>query len=61
MKACIAPDPARGEAFNIAYGERITINKLYNKLCQLLEKEIKPTYGLERLRQGDVKHSLANT
>jgi UDP-N-acetylglucosamine 4-epimerase len=58
IKACIAPDLASGETFNIAYGERITINQLYNKLCELLAKEIKPTYGLKR--QGDVKHSLAD-
>lgn len=57
LKACIAPNQACGETFNIAFGERITINELYNKLCKLLVKEIKPIYGSKR--QGDVKHSLA--
>lgn len=59
LKSCIAPEKACGEAFNIAYGERITINSLYEKLRKLLGKDIKPTYGPER--KGDIKHSLADT
>lgn len=59
LKSCIAPKKACGEAFNIAYGERITINGLYEKLRKLLGKDIKPTYGPER--KGDIKHSLADT
>jgi UDP-N-acetylglucosamine 4-epimerase len=58
LKACKATNQACGEAFNIAYGERITINVLYNKLSELLGKKIKPTYAPER--QGDIKHSLAD-
>lgn len=59
LKACLASDEANGEAFNIAYGENITIQVLYNTLAELLGKsEIKPIYGPTRV--GDIPHSLAD-
>jgi len=44
--------------FNVAYGQRLTINKLATKICQLTgsRSEIKRTAA----RSGDVKHSLAS-
>ena len=58
LKACLSGDEASGKAYNIAYGERYTLNELYSKLVKLLDSDIKPIYGKER--EGDIKHSLAN-
>ena len=58
LKACLASKEALGEVFNIAYGGRICLNDLYWKICKLLEVDIHPVYGPERL--GDIKHSNAN-
>ncbi len=58
LKACLAGKEASGQAFNIAYGGRETLNNLYNKLCKLLNKDIKPTYKEERV--GDIRHSNAD-
>lgn len=58
LKACLAGKEASGQAFNIAYGGRETLNNLYNKLCKLLSKNIKPIYKEERA--GDIRHSNAN-
>ena len=58
LKACLAGEEASGQAFNIAYGGRETLNNLYNKLCKLLNKDIKPIYKEERA--GDIRHSNAD-
>ena len=58
LKACLASNEASGRAFNIAYGGRETLNNLYKKLCELLEKEIPANYGPERT--GDIRHSNAS-
>lgn len=58
LKACLASSEASGRAFNIAYGGRETLNNLYKKLCELLEKEIPANYGPERA--GDIRHSNAS-
>ena len=47
-----------GEVFNIAYGGREYLIDIYNKLCELLDKDIKPNYGPDRA--GDIKHSNAD-
>ncbi|MBN2557801.1 MAG: SDR family oxidoreductase [Clostridia bacterium] len=56
--ACLAGPEALGEAFNIAFHDRATINEVYHKLCTLLGKDIRPTYGPDR--PGDVRHSYAD-
>jgi UDP-N-acetylglucosamine 4-epimerase len=58
LKACLTGKEASGQAFNIAYGGRETLNNLYNKLCKLLNKDIKPIYKEERA--GDIRHSNAD-
>ena len=58
LKACLADGEALGEVFNIAYGGRVYLNDLYQKICMLLEVDIQPTYGPER--PGDIEHSNAN-
>lgn len=43
---------------NIASGERLTINKLYEIVKNTLETDVEPKYLPER--QGDIKHSFAD-
>lgn len=47
-----------GEVFNIAFGKRITINALVEKINAILGTHVDPVYA--EPRSGDVKHSLAN-
>lgn len=47
-----------GEVFNIAGGEKTTVNSLVKELNELLGKEIKPAY--DNPRSGDIKHSYAD-
>jgi len=58
LLACKAPKKACGRVMNIACGERITLNKLFNELKKLLNVEIDVTYG--NPRPGDIKDSLAD-
>ncbi len=58
VKALFAPQEAAGEVFNVAYGERISLNQLWTSLQEASGKEIAPNYGPPR--QGDVRDSLAN-
>ncbi|WP_216830621.1 SDR family oxidoreductase [Alkalihalobacterium elongatum] len=58
LLSCLAGKEASGEAFNIAYGKNITLNELYKNICDLLNKDINPSYGEPRL--GDIPHSLAD-
>lgn len=46
-----------GEVFNIARGERTTINELLNQLNEILGANIEPRY--EAPRPGDIRHSVA--
>lgn len=57
LLACTAPD-AVGEMMNIACGERITLNELYQNLCKILGVSTPAQY--EAPRPGDIKHSLAD-
>jgi UDP-N-acetylglucosamine 4-epimerase len=59
IKAMLVEDIDKHEVINVAYGERTTLNQLWNKLCQIAEISIEPVYKTER--KGDVKHSLADT
>ena len=43
---------------NVASGEKITINQLYNVVKTTLGSDVEPKYLPER--QGDIKHSLAD-
>jgi nucleoside-diphosphate-sugar epimerase len=47
-----------GKAFNIACGERVTLNRLVAELRDLLGSAVHPVYAAPRA--GDVKHSLAD-
>jgi len=58
LKACYTPNQVSGKTYNIAYGDRITLNQVYKLLNQQMKKFISPRYDSERL--GDIKHSNAN-
>ncbi len=47
-----------GAVFNIACGQRITLNNLLKELAAISSKKITPNY--QSPRPGDVKHSLAD-
>ncbi len=47
-----------GEVFNIACGERTTVNSLVSNLNEILKEEIRPSY--DEPRPGDVKDSFAD-
>ncbi len=59
VKALFVEDKnAVNQVYNIACGERISINELYHYLRELAHSEQLPDYGPPR--PGDVKHSLAD-
>ena len=47
-----------GRVFNVATGERHTLNETYGVIASLLQTDIQPEYGPERA--GDVKNSEAS-
>lgn len=49
---------ALNQVYNIAYGERYTVNELYNLIAESLGSDMKPIY--RDPRAGDIKHSLAD-
>lgn len=58
LKACLSGVSSFGEVFNIAYGGRVTLNELYNELCDSLGVKIEPIHG--QVRDGDIPHSNAD-
>lgn len=58
LKCCLSPSFKTESIFNIAYGGRITLIDLFNKISQILDKKISPIYGPERM--GDIEHSNAD-
>lgn len=58
VKGFFASKDAKNEVFNVACGERITINYLWESLRIAADSELKAIYGPNR--QGDVRDSLAN-
>ncbi len=58
LKACLAPEEASGEAFNIAYGGREYLIDIYYGLTKALGVDVEPNFGPDRA--GDIKHSNAD-
>lgn len=58
LKACKASSDAAGQVYNIAYGGRVFLIDIYQRLCTALGKDIEPIFGPER--PGDIKHSHAD-
>lgn len=65
LRAATAPAEATGRVYNVAFGERTTLNELHAALKEGLEalapglRIEAPAYG--PFRPGDVRHSLAET
>ncbi|MGI8600862.1 MAG: SDR family oxidoreductase [Chitinophagaceae bacterium] len=49
---------ALNQVYNIAFGERTTLNELFEFIKEIAGSDLAPKYGPER--SGDVKHSLAD-
>lgn len=48
-----------GRVFNVACGQRVTVNELFTKMAELLDAgDVEPRYAQARV--GDVRHSLAS-
>ena len=47
-----------GTVYNVAVGEKFSVNFLFNSICKLLEKEHAPVY--RDPREGDIRNSLAD-
>jgi UDP-N-acetylglucosamine 4-epimerase len=58
VKGFFASDKASNQVFNVACGERITVNYLWDSLKSAANSNLEVIYGPER--QGDVKDSLAD-
>jgi UDP-N-acetylglucosamine/UDP-N-acetylgalactosamine 4-epimerase len=49
---------AVNQVYNIAFGERTTLNEVFEMIKGVAGSDLAPLYGPER--KGDVKHSLAD-
>ncbi|MDA3833060.1 MAG: SDR family oxidoreductase [Spirochaetales bacterium] len=64
LAATTENDDAANQVYNVAFGERTTLNELFHLIRELIApefpatKDVKPTY--RDLRAGDVRHSLAD-
>jgi UDP-N-acetylglucosamine/UDP-N-acetylgalactosamine 4-epimerase len=58
IKALFSPAEANGNVFNIACGERTSINQLFNMLAESAGSKVSPDY--KPYRTGDVKDSIAD-
>jgi UDP-N-acetylglucosamine/UDP-N-acetyl-alpha-D-glucosaminouronate 4-epimerase len=58
LRAVEAPDEAIGEVFNVACGERTTINTLVREISELTSVPVMPLYTDPR--PGDILHSFAD-
>ena len=58
LRACLAPDGAAGQVFNIAGGGREYLIDVYDMLCDALGRRIPPAFAPARV--GDILHSNAS-
>jgi len=57
LLACEAGPGALGQAFNVACGQRVSLNELVRQLGALMHRDVQIDYA--EARAGDIKHSLA--
>ncbi|TCZ77526.1 SDR family oxidoreductase [Paenibacillus albiflavus] len=58
LNACFADPISSGKVYNIACGEQISLNQLFEKLCGSMDIHSQPKYKAAQI--GDVRHSLAD-
>nr|WP_321400057.1 SDR family oxidoreductase [uncultured Desulfobacter sp.] len=64
LRACLAPEAAANQVYNVAFGQRTTLNELFtmikNRVIHQFPQaaEAEPVY--RDFRPGDVRHSLAD-
>ena len=58
VRAMLSNDIREHQVVNIAFGERTTLNQLWENITGMLGVSLKPKY--RDFRAGDVKHSLAS-
>lgn len=58
IKGMLSKDIFSHQVYNVACGEKISLNEMVKLLSEFSKNEIEITYGPER--EGDVKHSLAS-
>ncbi len=58
IAACFAHEKCSGQVFNIAYGQSLTLNEIYDILAKLVNVNSKANYAAER--EGDIKFSSAD-
>jgi UDP-N-acetylglucosamine 4-epimerase len=58
VKAFFAHESAVNQVFNVAYGQRISLNELWTNLKEISSQDIEAVYGPPRA--GDVRDSLAD-
>ncbi|MEY5068551.1 MAG: hypothetical protein RLZ47_413 [Bacteroidota bacterium] len=58
IKALLTDGLEQHEVCNIAFGDRISLNQLWNAICEITETNIKPDY--REPRDGDIRDSLAD-
>lgn len=58
VKAMFATGINTAEIINIAFGQRTTLNQLWDRIAEIGHINLRPVYRAERA--GDVKHSLAD-
>ncbi len=56
--AALQAPAAPGRVYNVACGERITLNRLVDELRRLMGVDVEPVYG--PARPGEVRHSFAD-
>ena len=58
LRCCEAPEEAAGGAYNVAWGNRISIRNLAERLAHIMQSEVTPVH--EPARPGDVRDSQAD-
>lgn len=58
IKAMLLPEVSLHMVMNIAFGEQITLNQLWQYITRIVGIDLPPRYRQER--EGDIRHSLAN-
>ncbi|PKV63234.1 SDR family oxidoreductase [Pontibacter ramchanderi] len=58
VRAMLTTSVNKHEVVNIAFGERTTLNQLWNRIADIAGISLSPEYREER--KGDVRHSLAD-